>query len=465
MRKITLIPILFLILSFGGCKKYLDVNKDPNNPIDVQEALILAPLEVSVSDFVYGGFSPGQGPIIVQNYMQAIAPNQLNPGLWNYQMFNTDMDGDWSNFYVVCLNNMKILHDKAVTSGKTNYQAIADILMAYTLGTATDFWGEIPWSQGFKGSGNFTPAYDKQEDIYKTVQSQLNEAIGLISAGSSTTPGSDDYIYNGTMSSWLKLAYTLKARYFMHLTKAPGYTASVQADSALKALANGMQSNDDDFKFPYAGTPGSENTWNLAFSAVSTYVLNSTFIETLRARNDPRLPKMAYPAVNTRLYTGRTIGTPTGDLNGYSYPSAYYDSSNAFNYIVNYTEALFLQAEATLIKSGFADAQPFYKQGIQQHMLKLGVSQPDINAYLAARGTLTAGNALQLIMEEKNTANFLNGENFTDWRRTGFPSLTKVNGALSDIPRRLLYPQSELLTNPQSQQNAKLTDRVWWDAP
>jgi len=66
-------------------------------------------------------------------------------------------------------------------------------------------------------------------------------------------------------------------------------------------------------------------------------------------------------------------------------------------------------------------------------------------------------------MEEKSIANFLNEENFTDWRRTGFPLLTKVQGGLSDIPRRLLYPESEILTNPQPQQTAVLTDRVWWD--
>ena len=60
-------------------------------------------------------------------------------------------------------------------------------------------------------------------------------------------------------------------------------------------------------------------------------------------------------------------------------------------------------------------------------------------------------------------ANLFNPETFTDWRRTGFPALTKVDGALSEIPRRILYPESEILTNAQPQQSAKLTDRVWWD--
>ena len=462
MRKIIFILIIFASTA-GGCKKYLDVNTDPNRPVDVQEALILAPLEVSVSDFIHAGYSPGQGPIIIQNFIQAMAPNQLNPGLWSYQMFNSDMNGDWYNFYVVCLNNMKILHDKAVTSGKPNYEAIADILSAYTLGTATDFWGDIPYSKGFTGSSNFTPAYDKQEDIYKTVQSLLNEAIALIAVNSLIKPGDDDYIYKGRMSQWLKLAYTLKARYFIHLTKAPGYTAATQADSALNALSNGMLADSNDFKFPYAAGAGSENTWNLIFGAVSTFTLNSTFIDTLVARNDPRLPLMAKPAKASGLYRGRKIGTPTILIDSLSYPSDYYAGENSYNYIVNYSEAQFIKAEATLIKSGFAAAQPIYQAAITNHMKKLGVAQADITTYLGARGTLTAANALQRIMEEKSIANFLNAETFTDWRRTNFPVLTKVIGGLSEIPRRLLYPESEILTNPQSQQSAKLTDRVWWD--
>lgn len=459
MKKIT-IALLVYANTLGGCKKFLDVNKDPNNPVDVQEALLLAPIETNISDNVYAG----NAPVIIQNFVQGIAPNQPNPGLWNYQSFNIDYDGDWNAFYVICLNNLKILNDKAEADGKSNYAAVAKILSAYTLGTATDFWGDIPYSQAFQGISKITPAYDKQEDIYKDVQSLLTDAITEIGKGSTVTPGTDDYFYNGNMSSWLKLAYVLKARYFMHLTKAPGYTAAVQADSALKALANGMTSNDDDLSFAYAGAAGTENSWYLTFSPVSTYVLNSTFVDSLKARNDPRLSKMVQPAVNTGLYVGRTIGTTTGDLNAYSYPSDYYAAIGASNHILTYPEALFLQAEASFIKSGASAAQPLYQQAITQHMLKLGVAQTDIDAYLTTRGALTSANALQWIMEEKSVANFLNEENWTDWRRTGFPLLTPVQGALSAVPRRLLYPEAEILTNAQPQQSAKLTDRVWWDA-
>jgi hypothetical protein len=458
MKKIT-IYLLVLIALTSSCKKVLDVNKDPNNPIDVQESLLLAPVELNVSDQVYAG----NASIIVQNFMQTITANQPNPGIWNYQLFNIDLDGDWFNYYVNILNNLKILDTKATADGQANYSAIAKILSAYTLGTATDIWGDIPYSQAFKGNDKLTPVYDKQEDIYKAVQTLLDNGIADIEKNSTTKPAGDDYFYNGDMGKWKRLAYTLKARYYMHLTKAPGYTAATQADLALAALTKGMGSSDDDLKFAYSGAAGSENTISLNFSPVTTYVLNNTYVEGFKSRNDPRLSKIVKPAESTKLYHGRTVGEVTGDLSTYSYPADFYAGANSPNYIFNYEEALFLKAEATFIKSGAAAAQPIYQDAVKLNMAKLSVTTGDANAYVLQRGTLTAGNAVQLIMEEKSVANFFNIENFSDWRRTGYPAITKSNGALSDIPRRLLYPQSEILTNAQPQQSAKLTDRVWWD--
>lgn len=132
-------------------------------------------------------------------------------------------------------------------------------------------------------------------------------------------------------------------------------------------------------------------------------------------------------------------------------------------FVLTNSEALFLKAEATLIKSGVAAAQLIYQDGIKSNMVKLGIDITKTTDYLAERGTLTTANALQRIMEEKSIANFLSLENYNDWRRTGFPTLTKVPNAVSEIPRRLIYPQKELTTNQQTQQSAKSTDRVWWD--
>jgi hypothetical protein len=379
------------------------------------------------------------------------------------------VDGDWSNLYTTCLNNLQALIKKAETGGNSKYAGIAQILSAFAVGIATDLWGDVPYSAAFQGSSNFRPSYDKQEDVYKSIQTLLDKAITNINANTGKSPDSDDFYYGGDMSKWKKLAYTLKARYYMHLTKAPGYTAAAQADLVLTALQNGMQSNADDMKFSYPGTAGQENPIFVTFHPVSTLMLSEKLVEGFKTRNDPRLSVMVAPSQTTGLYTGLPIGTATSgsyQLESYSRPGPFYGDPAASLYVVNYTEALFLKAEATLIKSGFAAAQLIYQDAIKAHMAKVGIGNTAVNTYLASRGTLTIGNALQLIIEEKVIANYLSIENFNDWRRTGFPAIVKVpNASVSDIPRRFLYPEVEIIGNPQAIQSAVLTDRVWWDKP
>jgi hypothetical protein len=461
MKKIySIITISALLVSFTGCKKFIDVNQNPNQPISVSEGLILSPVELAISSNLYAGSGAA---VIVQEYMQVAALNQVAPNAGTYLMYNTDMDGDWSNLYTTCLNNLVTLTTKATADGNTNYSGISKILTAYCLGNGTDLWGDIPYSKAFNGAGNFTPTYDSQKAIYADIQSLLDAGIADIAKNYATTPGGDDLFYGGDMSKWTRLAYTLKARYYMHLTKAPGTTATEQAQLALTALQNAMASNDDDFKMIYSGAAGGENPWQQNFISASTVVLGSTFVNALETRNDPRLTIMVAPATATGLYTGLGEGLEQiGQLEDYSRPGDFYGATGAYDYLVNYSEVLFLKAEATLIISGYTAAEPIYESAIQSHMTKLGVGTTDAANYIASR-KLTSTNAEQLIIEEKNVADFLSLENYVDFRRTGFPALTKAPNALSDIPRRVLYPEAEIISNPQPQQSAKLTDRLWWD--
>jgi hypothetical protein len=460
MKKILIVLLSCILIDISGCKKYIDVNQNPNQPTSVGEAQILAPVEVDISSSLFAGNVAS----IVQEYMQVAALNQVAPDAGTYLMYNTDMDGDWANLYSTCLVNLVKLNQMAEKDGKSNYSGIAKILTAYCLGTGTDLWGDIPYSQAFEGITNLTPKFDAQKDIYAQIQSLLDAGIADIAKGNSIVPSGDDYIYAGDMTKWTKFAYTLKARYYMHLTKAPGYTAATQAQLVLSALQNGMQSNDDDFKMAYPGAAGQENPWQQNFISASTLVLANTVVDGFKTRNDPRLSIMVAPATNTGLYTGLPEGiTSINSLEDYSRPGDFYGAAGATNYIVNYSEALFLKAEATLITSGYASAQPIYRAAVMSHMNKLGVSAVNANTYLSSR-TLNSSNAEQLIIEEKNIANFLSLENFNDYRRTGFPVLPPVPNALSTVPRRVLYPEVEIISNPQPQESAKLTDRVWWDA-
>ena len=79
-------------------------------------------------------------------------------------------------------------------------------------------------------------------------------------------------------------------------------------------------------------------------------------------------------------------------------------------------------------------------------------------------------NALEEIITEKYIANYLKVEPWNDWRRTGFPRLSIVEGAvLPGIPQRVRTPGSEL-TNNFTQVTATgiptglegMSVKVWW---
>jgi hypothetical protein len=454
---------LLAALTLSACNKFLDVNTNPNVPSDVSESLLLAPLEAGVSQYI----AAGNAATMINQWMQNCVPNQPMPNTVNYMVTSSNFDDYWNSFYVVVLNNLSILDKQAIANGNPKYAGIAKVLTAYTLGSATDLWGDIPYSESFTGTGNTTPVYDKQEDIYKSIQSLLDAGITQLQSDEGKTPGTDDYYYAGDMNKWVKMAYTLKARYYMHLSGAPGYDAKTQANLALTALNNGMSSNDDDCAFTYSGTSTSSNAWYLHFYNTSTLVLSSHYVDSLVKHADPRLPYLVSKAENTGKYTGNVIGSGAGALQDYSVAGSFYGAIASKVYVLNAAEALFLKAEATYITSGYTAAQPVFRQAVSGNLAKLGVdtNSAPAQAFLSNRGVLAANNALQLIIEEKATANFLSIENYTDWRRTGYPALKMIpNNTVTSLPRRFLYPLNEITANPQELQTAKLTDKVWWDS-
>lgn len=470
-RNKYILPVLLLVLIGTGCKKYLNVNTDPNNPVDVQESLLLVPIEVATSTTVAGGsWTTGNYPTVAMTdayLVQQMALNQQPPQIDEYKMLPADYDQMFLTLYSTVLENLRILNLKAEEKGHHAYGVIAKVLTAYNLGIITDTWGDVPYSQAL--AGNLKPAYDKQEDVYKTMQSLLDSAIlenGLDPSG--IVPGSDDFIYGGDMSLWQKFAYTLKARYYIHLTKAPGYDDKTQSNLALAALANGFQSGDDEANFTaYSISSGSESPW---FENIDPgqggVVLSSKLIDDLVARNDPRLPVIATKGSDD-TYFGLEIGSgPAPDAGVFSTLNDFYAAKESPESILSYPEAAFIRAEAVLRTTDAATATPYYVNAINSAMNRLGLdtTAPAVLTYVASRLPLTGGNALQRIIEDKYIANLLSTENFNDWRRTGFPVLGLVQEPhTTSIPRRFPFAFAEETANPQPEQSAAITDRVWWD--
>jgi Starch-binding associating with outer membrane len=392
------------------------------------------------------------------------------PQFENYKFSSADAEFTWGEMYINIMQNLKRLGDAAKANDNHSYSVISKVLTAYILGVTTDMWGDVPFSKAFEGA---QPTYDKQEDIYKAMETMLDEAIAEneLEPGN-LTPAEDDFLYQGDMVKWEKFAYALKARNYIHLTKAPGHTAAAQATLALTAIDKAFTGTSDEAVATfYANAANHENPWykNTEIGQGGV-VLGKTVVDALIARADPRLPIIANKgSLNT--YLGRENSSDVvPDVTVFSTVADYYAGAGAPLAILPYSELEFIKAEATFIVSGAAAAEPIYQQAIKNNMQKLGLDPAGaaVTSYLTARGTLTNANALQRIMEEKSIADFLSVENFNDWRRTGFPALSIVanpQAGITTIPRKYMYSQQEISTNPQPENtNAKITDRVWWDA-
>jgi hypothetical protein len=138
--------------------------------------------------------------------------------------------------------------------------------------------------------------------------------------------------------------------------------------------------------------------------------------------------------------------------------------------MLTFAEYNFIRAEAAL-RGAPGVAQTFFTAGITASMQEAGVSAAQINDYLSLYGTLSgsAAQQIQQVIEEKYIAMFgVSVEPWTDWRRTGFPSLTvpsNVINGVTAVPRSLFYPQTEIDLNPNcpGQKNPNLQERVFWD--
>ena len=426
------------------------------------------------------------------------------------------------------LSRLQQAIDVANTQGASRYAnviAISTIMKVMIFQRITDAYGDVPYSQAVQAAqGIVTPQYDKQQDIYPALLAQLDAAI----AGLSTTgaKASGDLFYGGDVTQWKKLGYSLMVRVAMRMTKVNLTLAKTYTEKA--AAAGTMTSYTDNAIVKTDATNG--DTQNASAGALLTtddfreVKWAKTLIDYLRTTSDPRLGAIAEipqagatnnadqtlvgnndPSVQLGLpngydLTGGTLdirkrsdypgpsgtGTDLAPLGNYSRPRlAVYIQRNAPDFVLTYAETEFLLAEAA--SRGWSvgsSAATHYANGLRGAMQSLSqfgtaaaISSATIEAYVLANPLGTANPLKQINeqywLETSTTFNFI--EAWFNWRRSGYSALTPVNypGNVTNgtIPRRMIYPASEVSNNPSGYSMGVadlsggdlLTSRVWWD--
>lgn len=470
MKKIIIIPaLLFLsILFLGGCQKYLDVNQNPNAALEPPIAGLLANTTNLTANNVFS----------ISNwssyYVQYLASPSVASASDIYEQ--VDPSGTWGNIYNV-LTDLYDMRKFAAAKGLNAYIGVSDILTACNLSMAINIWGNMPYSQAFRGVSNLTPKFDDQQALYDTCLTLLNAGITAMqqpdAAGELDAPS--DFIHGGSATAWIKTAYALEARLLSQVSKTNQYDPA----KVLAALANAYTTNNDDAQVtqfavrnPWASVAISNK--NLVLDGwLSAYFVNAANGKTYGVF-DPRLPRITDMTMfldyrGTPNGAGYQGSSNTVHAQCYIDVGKWYSSTNSPLQIITNAECRFMEAEAAFRGNDKPRAYAAYLAGITANMTKMGVAADSMNVYLANPAVAVgAGNlTLQLIMKEKYIACFLSPVTWVDMRRFDYSYkgfALPVGATLgNNFIRRIDYPSSEINRNGGNVPNEQRTDHLWWD--
>lgn len=409
-----------------------------------------------------------------------------------------------------------------------NLYQIGRLMKAMVFQRITDAYGDVPYFEAGKAYHEriFYPKYDKQQLIYADLLKEVEEATNALSLTGDKPTG--DEMFAGDIAKWKRFGSSLMLRIAMRMVKVDEAAAKA---AATKVIGKTMASITDNAYIKGSGADrtssnNANSSWLLGDSGYNSWYLkwSKTFIDYLKATNDPRLKHIARtnvwinqvgssiqtnapigdPAVQKGLPNGFNESTnndgfsiffhpswvgPVGDvangMNRYSSQNPAMIARNSPTYFLTYAESEFLLAEAAhRWGAAFGTPKAHYDAGVTAAMASLSqyntsmtIPAAEILAYLAANPFVPA-NALEMIniqywAETGSTINFLEG--WFNWRRSGFPVLVPVkypgNITGGTVPRRYSYPVGESATNAENLGVAqaalaggdKWTSRMWWD--
>ena len=460
-----------LILLTSSCKKYLDVNKDPNNPT-----------KVSAANRLVGAITTANGAALWRGSREVAAitqygcaKNRNNAETWRM----TSSYFLWQNAYVYSMPNSVDLINLGKEEGNPAFMGAGKILLAACFGILTDQLGSIVVDDFYNGTSqlNLLPKFQNQQTVYQRIDSLLNSAIADLSAPGNKTglnAANGDIIYKGDASKWIRFDWALKARYLNHLSKKSSlYNPAKIIDACSHAFnADGMDAefahlhvdpnqntNIDTDRNPWYSWGGfdvggltdpNDPNYDPRYLSWSQFFVNmlTSFPVTNNKYIDPRISKIMQPAVSDGQYRGQRSGgrliggqgiladgqpgdatkTNANDYGRFS-NSGFYTSETGPTAFITYSEVKFIEAEARFRSGDIAGALTAYEEGVRSNMRKLGVSPGDINAYWAAQlsdGLVAHFNnpdrtqGLSHIMRQKYIALCLNPETWVDMRRADY---------------------------------------------
>ncbi|WP_259069140.1 SusD/RagB family nutrient-binding outer membrane lipoprotein [Mucilaginibacter sp. X4EP1] len=472
---------LVAVTGFSGCKKFLDVNQNPNNPDSANPTLLLPTTQAAVSQVVGNSFQVF-GNIWSQYWTQSPLASQYKT-IDQYGSVGTDFNGPWLNLYRVALVNADLII-KNPEPGLQNTKGIAYLMKAYGFQLATDAFGDVPLSQALQPTVYGNPKYDAQKAVYDSIFVYIKRAIPLLNATGANSPGAQDMIYQGNMAQWVAFANTLELRAYLRLSNVDPATAQAGITALYATNPTFLTA---DATISYTSTGGNENPFYneaVALGKTQNVVASSTIVNAFTRNADPRLNQFfviynnpaqdsleSIPQGSYLAYNQKIVSTPSPLVGGRAIDPT---SATAPVKLISTAESYFLQAEAVARGWATGNVTALYEAGITASFTATGAGDPTtyINTAPDGLAALTAAvsvnDKVKAIITQKYYAmcGFQGFEAWTEWRRTGYPTFFVTSAASiiapGQMPLRMLYPNSELTSNLNYPGTVFLYVPVWW---
>jgi SusD/RagB-like outer membrane lipoprotein len=470
MKKLILIALL---IGLASCEDFQGWNIDTKHPSSVNgDFLFTSAQRVLARDMQSTNVNINIFKMFAQQWTETTYTDEAN-----YDLANRNIGGVfWNSMYqnvLADLNEAKniISADASRAAGtKANQLAVIDLVEVFTWHILVDTYGDIPYSEALAGIDNLVPKYDNDEDIYTDLFSRLDADIAQLNGGGVSFGGADLF-YNGSTSSWVKFANSLKLKMAVRIAD---FNSSMASSKATEAVSGGVFSSAaDNMAFPFETTPPNTNPiWeSLVQSGRKDFIVSNTFVDLIVPLNDPRTT--VFMDDNQVPY----VGGPYGENNSYgnyTHIGSLWFTEDVEGLMMSYSEVEFLMAEA--IERGLISgtAETHYKAAVSASIIYFGGSQADADTYLAqpAIDYTTIGNWKEAIGVQKWLSLYGRGfEAWSSWRLLDYPNtMNRPPVSVLPIPRRYIYPNGENDVNQANYTAAStamggdnLDSRVFWD--
>jgi Starch-binding associating with outer membrane len=330
MKKYSLnVLIIFsiMLIALSGCKKYLDINRDPDTPQNPNPSAVFPSMLGAVPRGLQ--FDARYVSKFIQNFGVNSTANVATFDQMGYTA-GSDANGEiWRQCYFGLGKNLDYIIEVGTAKSQWDYVGAAQVLKGMMFQYATDYHGEVIFKEAFIENKAFF-RFDDQEVVYNGVDSILRLGIRNLSRSDNdnTTDrlSRGDYVYSGDNAKWIKFAWGLLARNAHRITN----KASYNADSVIAYCNRSLATSTDDFLIPFDGAKNDDANFfgtfrnnlnlfrqsDLIVRLLDGTVLANTLPTSATAFNrDPRMRHLLTCSEDTTNGNGgfRGVGPATGD--------------------------------------------------------------------------------------------------------------------------------------------------------